>query len=81
MAEHSGMMPRLYGHSAVVYDDSMWVWGGKEEDSYSNSLYAFHFGATVSLRALTLFSSGIDADANAQKHVPGGIRRAMARHR
>jgi hypothetical protein len=36
---------KRYGHSAVVRDDEMWVFGGFDSDSWTCSdLWSFHFG-------------------------------------
>jgi hypothetical protein len=48
----SGVVPNRYGHTAVVHDGAMWVFGGVDEDNtYANSVYVYHFGTgTCSLR-------------------------------
>ncbi|ELR12866.1 ADPribosylation factor subfamily protein [Acanthamoeba castellanii str. Neff] len=53
----SGVVPNRYGHTAVVHDGAMWVFGGVDEDNtYANSVYVYHFG-TRSWRRLPCFGS------------------------
>ncbi len=45
MEQGSGVVPNRYGHTAVVHDGAMWVFGGVDEDNtYANSVYVYHFG-------------------------------------
>jgi N-acetylneuraminic acid mutarotase len=40
----SGKIPSLYDHSAVVYNRSMFVFGGCSGNQYHNDLYQYQFG-------------------------------------
>ncbi len=46
---HSGKPPsKRYGHSAVVYSNCMYVFGGYDDFGYkSNELYEYRFGKTT----------------------------------
>ena len=41
----------IYLHSAVVYDNKMWVFGGSIGKDSSNSLYSYDFGTSFCIQA------------------------------
>lgn len=42
-------MPNRYGHTAVIFYDIMWVFGGVDQagHTYTDSVYAYHFGIHI----------------------------------
>ena len=54
-------LPPIYEHSALVHDDSMWIFGGMWIDSgtYSNDIYQFNFQTEI-LNKITTNTSRIN---------------------
>jgi len=44
MIQYKGVEPpHVRSHAAVVYQDSMYIWGGLSDSEFSRDLYRFHF--------------------------------------